>query len=67
MRDFHRYLDTVRDVLSKGRGRASRRTRAAIGHAVAFETWRSLTKDQGLTNEDAVVLMCGLVASASRR
>jgi AcrR family transcriptional regulator len=67
MRDFHGYLDTVRDVLSTGRGRASRRTRAAIGHAVAFETWRSLTKDQGLTNEDAVVLMCGLVASASRR
>jgi AcrR family transcriptional regulator len=66
LRDFHGYLHSVRDILSKGRGRASRRTRAAIGHAVAFETWRSLTQDEELTNEDAVALMCGLVASVSQ-
>jgi AcrR family transcriptional regulator len=66
LRDFHAYLDAVCEVLAKGRGRTSRRTRAAIGHAVAFGTWRSLTQDQGLDHDDAVGLMFELV-SASRR
>ena len=65
--DFHGYLEAVRSVLLKGRGRATRRTRAALGHAVSFGTWRSLVQDQGLAQEDAVALMCRLVASASRR
>ena len=43
------------------RGRAARRTRAAIGHALAFPTWRSLTRDQGLAENDAVALMRVLV------
>ena len=43
------------------RGRAARRTRAAIGHALAFPTWRSLTREQGLSDGEAVALMCGLV------
>ena len=30
------------------RGRAARRARAAIGHALAFPTWRSLAREQGL-------------------
>jgi AcrR family transcriptional regulator len=67
LRDFHGYLRAVRDVLAQGRGRTSRRTRAALGHAVAFATWRSLTQEQELTNEDAVALMCQLVRNASRR
>jgi AcrR family transcriptional regulator len=67
LRDFHGYLDAVRDVLLKGRGRVPRRTRAAIGHAVAFETWRSLAQEQGLPEDEAVALMSRLVASASRR
>ena len=65
--DFHGYLEAVRGVLLKGRGRATRRTRAALGHAVSFGTWRSLVVEQGLAQEDAVGLMCRLVASASRR
>jgi len=48
------------------RGRAARRTRAAIGHALALPTWRSLTHEQGLTDDDAVVLMCLLVEGAAR-
>ena len=67
LRDFHGYLDAVCDVLMKGRGRGARRTRAAIGHAVTFGTWRSLTQEQQLSNDEAVALMCGLVRSASRR
>ncbi|MFL6028835.1 MAG: TetR/AcrR family transcriptional regulator [Gaiellaceae bacterium] len=66
LRDFHGYLDTVRDVLTKGRGRTSRRTRAAVGHAIAFETWRSLTQEQGLTHDDAVGLMCDFVRATRR-
>ena len=67
LRDFHGYLDAVCQSLLKGRGRTSRRVRAALGHAVAFGTWRSLTQDQRLTDEDAVALMSELVQSASRR
>jgi AcrR family transcriptional regulator len=67
LRDFHGYLDAVRETLLKGRGRVSRRTRAVLGHALAFETWRSLTQEQQLTNEDAVAVMCDLVRSATRR
>lgn len=37
--------------------------RAAIGHALDFETWRSLVRRQGLTNEAAVSLMVRLATS----
>jgi AcrR family transcriptional regulator len=65
--DFYGYLRAVQDVLMVGRGlhgRAARRTRAAIGHALAFPTWRSLTREQGLADADAVALMCALVEGA---
>src|SRR5438093_5447939 len=64
LRDFYGYLRTTEDVLIAGRGlrgRAARRTRAAIGHALAFPTWRSLTYEQRLADDDAVALMCALV------
>lgn len=47
------------------RGRAAQRTRAAIGHAVAFPTWHSLTQAQQLSEGDAVALMCRLVEKAA--
>jgi AcrR family transcriptional regulator len=62
--DFYGYLRAIQDILMAGRGlrgRAARRTRAAIGHALAFPTWRSLTREQGLDDSDAVALMCALV------
>jgi AcrR family transcriptional regulator len=67
LRDFYGYLRSVEDVLFTGRGvrgRRAARTRAAIGHALAFSTWRSLTHDQGLPDSEAVVLMCALVEVA---
>jgi AcrR family transcriptional regulator len=70
LRDFHGYLRSAQDVLMSGRklrGGAARRTRAAIGHAVAFGTWRSLGLEQGLTLEDSIAMMSGLIAAASRR
>ena len=65
--EFHAYLHAARDVLLAGRGRSTRRTRAAIGHALAFPTWHSLTQEQQLSREEAATLMCRLVETASRR
>jgi AcrR family transcriptional regulator len=67
LRDFHGYLHSVQDGLAAGRGLRGRRAqyvRAAIGHALAFPTWRSLTHEQGLAHDDAVELMCRLVDRA---
>lgn len=64
---FADYLEVAVDVLMSGRrarGRARTRTRAAIGHALAFTTWRSLTVDQSLHTADAVALMVSLVDAA---
>ena len=61
---FYGYLRAIQDTLMAGRGlrgNAARRTRAAIGHALAFPTWRSLIRDEGLGEGDAVALMCALV------
>jgi AcrR family transcriptional regulator len=67
--DFYGYLAAIQDILMAGRdlrGGAAHRTRAAIGHALAFRTWRSLTIDQGLSDDEAVALMCMLVAGTAR-
>jgi AcrR family transcriptional regulator len=68
LRDFYVYLDAIREILMSGRGlrgRVARHTRAAIGHALAFPTWRSLTHDQGLSDDDAVALMSLTVEEAA--
>jgi hypothetical protein len=46
--------------------RGRRRVRATIGHALAFTTWQSLVREQGLAERDAVDVMCRLVAAAGR-
>jgi AcrR family transcriptional regulator len=64
---FRGYLAAAVDVLAQGRGlrgAARRRVRAALGHAVSFPAWRSLAREQGLSDEDAVRLMRALVAGA---
>lgn len=53
-----RLLEELRRRLGRGR---SRRARAAIGHALEFETWRSLVRRQGLSHRAAVALMVRLV------
>ena len=65
---YRGYLEAAGGVLMAGRGLrggARRRTAAAIGHALAFATWRSLAREQGLSDAAAVRLMRGLVAAAS--
>jgi len=62
---FHDYIAAARDTLMAGRGtrgRARGRVRASLGHAVAFTTWRSLAREQGLDDPAAADLMCRLVA-----
>ena len=47
---FRGYFASAQDVLTTGRqlrGAAKRRTRAVLGHAIAFSTWRSLVRDRG--------------------
>lgn len=64
---FHQFLESIADLMLQGRGlrgRARGRTRAAIGHAVAFSTWQELSAVQGLTDQDAAELMRRLVAAA---
>jgi AcrR family transcriptional regulator len=66
---FDRWRDAAADSIVRGRrerGRRRRRVRAAVGHALAFETWRSLVRDQDLAPFEAVELMATLVAPARR-
>jgi AcrR family transcriptional regulator len=66
-RAFRDYLKAAQDTLISGRaprGHARRRTRAALGHAIAFSTWSSLVREQGLGDAEAARLMCALVDCA---
>jgi len=68
LKGYRDYLSTARDALMIGRGvrqPARQQVFAAIGHALTFGTWRSLAREQGLTDSHAAGLMCRLVATAS--
>jgi len=57
-------LEAITDLLMRGRperGANRRRVRAAIAHALEFETWRSLVSRQGLSEDEAADLMVALV------
>lgn len=65
---FRDFLVAAGETLMAGRdlrGAARRRTRAALMHAVAFSTWKSLVREQALSERDAVALMRALVAVSS--
>ena len=67
MSAFWGLLDIAADSLLAGRGlrgKARRRTRAAIGHALAFPTWQDLTGKQGLNDVEAAALTSAFVAAA---
>jgi AcrR family transcriptional regulator len=64
---FRGYLQAGRDTLMAGRiarGTARRRTRAAIGHATSFSTWRSLVREQQLADAEAATFARSMVAAA---
>jgi AcrR family transcriptional regulator len=64
---FRAYFGAARDMLMQGRrlrGAAKLRTQAALGHAIAFSTWKSLVREEGLDEAAAVELMRALVGVA---
>jgi AcrR family transcriptional regulator len=66
---FREYIKAAQTVLMAGRtsrGAPRRRLLAATGHALAFSTWRSLVREQGLEDSQAADLMCRLVDAAAR-
>jgi AcrR family transcriptional regulator len=66
---FVRYWQEVRDVLGEGwkaRGRQRTVLHAVIGHAIDFDTWRSLTVREGLSDEAAAELMVHLACTVAR-
>ncbi len=68
-KQFLDYMQAARRTLIVGRrerGRSRQRVNAAIGHGLAFTTWRSLVREQGCTPNEAVDMMCRLVRAAEQ-
>jgi AcrR family transcriptional regulator len=68
MGPYHAHWRHATDVLLKpwpARGRPRRLLRAAIALGVSFDTWRSLTRDSGLSDEQAIELALRLTCDAA--
>lgn len=66
---FRGYLEAAAATLLTGRrlrGTARTRTQAAIGHSIAFSTWKSLVREQKLDHTGAISLLGTLVTTASK-
>ena len=61
---YFQLFEQVRYVLATGWGVEDENLTlllAALGHALDFQTWRSLVREQGLNDEQAVEVMMGMV------
>ncbi len=70
MAPYHDHWRRAADVVASAwrvRGRKHSLLRAAIGHALVFPTWRSLIREQRLTDEQAVTLMLRLTCDCRPR
>jgi hypothetical protein len=66
---FQGWLDAAANAILRGqpqRGPRGRRQRAAVGHALTFETWRSLAIHQGLPRAETIELMVALADAADQ-
>ncbi len=66
---YFRHWERMRDVLATGWGVGDERLDlllGTIGHALDFQTWRSLVRQQGLSDEQAVEAMAGMVRCLTR-
>jgi AcrR family transcriptional regulator len=66
---YLRHWDRARYALATGWGAEDQRLKtllAALGHALDFRTWLSLVHERGLTDEQAIELMVGMVRSLMR-
>jgi AcrR family transcriptional regulator len=62
-------MRAMNGVLLEGWGLRGRRravVRAAIAHATSVMTWQSLVDQQGLTDEEAVGMLMGMVLAATK-
>ncbi len=62
---YRLYIAAAHETLLEGRNgvdQSCNMLSAAIAHALAFSTWRSLVQEQGLSGEEAAHMMCHLVA-----
>jgi AcrR family transcriptional regulator len=62
-------FERMRYVLATGWGVEDERLAlllAALGHALDFQTWRSLVRQQGLNDEQAIEVMVGMVRCLMR-
>jgi AcrR family transcriptional regulator len=61
---YYQLFEQMRYVLATGWGVEDERLPlllATLGHALDFQTWRSLVRQQGLDDEEAVEVMMGMV------
>lgn len=68
-RPYLQHWERMRYVLATGWGVADERLAlllAALGHALDFQTWRSLVRQQGLGDEQAVEVMVRMVRCTIR-
>ncbi len=66
---YHAHWRQAADELAKPwrlRGRRRTLLRAGIGLALSFDTWRTLRREQGLSDEQAVDLMLRLTRDGAR-
>jgi AcrR family transcriptional regulator len=67
---FARFVEAVREDLRarfEPGDAEGERLGAAIGHALRFDTWRSLAREEGLDDAEAAALMVELARGAYRR
>lgn len=67
---YFAHWDQLAEMLARAwdaAGEPSRMRRAAIGHALEFQTWRSLARTQGLDDAQIVELMLGMVQAVATR
>ena len=64
MRASEKQMRELRDFLARGWPRSAT-TRAAVGHALEFETWRSLVRRQRLSRRAAIDLVVRLADTAA--
>jgi AcrR family transcriptional regulator len=66
---YFRHWERMRYVLATGGGVGDERLAllmAALGHALDFQTWQLLVRQQGLSDEQAVEAMAGMVRCLTR-
>jgi AcrR family transcriptional regulator len=63
------HWERMKEILAEGWGPSDGTfllLRGAIGVALDFQTWRTMTREQGLSDEQAIELMAGMVRCALR-